>query len=359
MKNRDLLIRIIYPFMGLLVVLGILALIYNFRPVDDDDSISVGVVFIGDTNDRGWNESHYKGIVKACLDESCKIYTKLGVPEEEEPLKDAVADLVKSGCSCIFLTSYGYGQYVNGIAKNYPKVAFYDISGGGTTHNSMSYFARMYQARYLAGIVAGAASKSNVLGYVTAAPVSETIRSIDAYALGARKANPSARVVVRYTGSWDDREKEERAVRELSDAGADVITFHEDRPYAVDLADKMGLFTTGYNYVHGDYSERFLTAALINWDIIYEKVMNDYFSGRANFWDDYWMGISDDAVSLYPCSELVTEETKELVAAEEERIKTWRDVFSGEIYDNEGRRRCGKDERISDEELFDRLDWYV
>ncbi len=65
---------------------------------------------------------------------------------------------------------------------------FYCISGENKENNCTTYFARMYQARYLAGIVAGASSKTGLLGYVTAMPIPETIRSINAYALGARKS---------------------------------------------------------------------------------------------------------------------------------------------------------------------------
>ena len=81
--------------------------------------------------------------------------------------------------------------------------------------------------------------------------------------------------------------------------------------------------------------------------------------GRANFSEDYWLGLSDGAVSLYPYSKLVSAETKELVEKEKIRIQTWRDVFSGEIYDSAGVLRCHKDERISDDELFNSIDWYV
>ncbi len=42
-------------------------------------------------------------------------------------------------------------------------------------------------------------------GYVTAMPAPETTRSVDAYALGARRADPSAKVMVEYTGSWNDK----------------------------------------------------------------------------------------------------------------------------------------------------------
>ncbi len=345
--------------MAVLVVCGIVIGIYSFRPVGEDNSILVGAVFVGAADDLGWNQSHYEGIEKACEEHSCRLYSRMNVPEEEAALKQTVSELAGRGCSCIFLTSYGYGEYLDDIAGTYPKIAFYSISGNSKASNSMTYFARMYQARYLSGIVAGAATKTNVLGYVTAMPVPETIRCINAYAMGARRANPSARVLVKYTGSWDNREEEEKAVKELAAAGADVLTYHEDRPYAMDLADSMGLYTTGYGDVYKEYSERLLTSALTNWDALYANALSDYLRGRANFSKDYWMGLSDGAVSLYPCSELVEEDTKALVETEKQRIQTSRDVFSGEIRDNTGKLRCGMDERISDTELFEHMDWYV
>ncbi len=359
MKNKEAVERIALIIAAVLVVIGIVLLINNFHTDRKKDTVCVGVVCIGAADDNGWNQSHYEGIGKACETNSCRMYSRMNIPEEESLLKKAVSGLVDQGCSCIFLTSYGYSAFLNSIAKEYPKVAFYCISGEKDAPNCTTYFARMYQVRYLSGIVAGSTTESGILGYITAMPIPETIRSVNAYALGARRANPSAKVLVIYTGSWDDKGVEEQAVRSLKEAGADVITYHEDRPYALDLADEMGLFTTGYDYVSHEYSERFLTAAVINWDMLYTRVLRDYLSGRANFSNDYWLGLSEGAVSLYEYSDMVTEDTKKLVASEEERIRTSLDVFSGEIRDNTGVVRCGENERISDYELFNNFDWYV
>ena len=359
MKNREAIERIAFIFAAILVVIGIVVLINNFHTDSKTDVVRVGAVCLGAADDNGWNQSHYEGVSKACEANSCKMYPAMNVPEEEGAVKKAVSELVDQGCSCIFLTSYGYGEFLNSIAKEYPKVAFYCISGENGSSNCTTYFARMYQVRYLSGIVAGAASKTGILGYVTAMPIPETIRSVNAYALGARKADPEAQVLVVYTGSWDNKDVEEQAVRDLKEAGADVITYHEDRPYAIDLADEMGLFTTGYDYVSREYSDRFLTAAVVNWDMLYTRILRDYLSGRANFSNDYWLGLSEGAVSLYDYSDMVTEDTKKLVASEEERISTSLDVFSGEIRDNTSVVRCGENEMISDNELFNHLDWYV
>ena len=71
------------------------------------------------------------------------------------------------------------------------------------------------------------------------------------------------------------------------------------------------------------------------------------------------MGLQEKAVKLADFSPLVSDETKRLLAQESERIMTARDVFSGVIYDNAGRLRCEEDERISDEEMFAGMNWFV
>lgn len=119
-----------------------------------------------------------------------------------------------------------------------------------------------------------------MLGYVAAMPNSQTNRGINAYAMGILAANPEAQLIVRFTGSWDDEAEERKSVALLQEAGADVITYHTDRPYAIDEAEARGLMSVGYNAVDKEYSERFLTAVLYDWHRIYEKVLEDYFSGR-------------------------------------------------------------------------------
>lgn len=345
--------------LAVLIVFVIVGVIYSFRFEKKEESVLVGGVFIGECTDSGWNESHYDGILSACEDLGCRFSIRERVPEEEAALRKAVRGLCKEGCSAVFLTSYGYGLYADRIAEDFPGVAFYSVSGEGKADNCMSYLPRMYQARYLSGIVAGATSRTGILGAVVSMPLPETNRLINAYALGARLANPDARIILYFTGSWDDQAEEEAAVTRLVAKGADVITYHEDKPYAIDAAERSGVYSIGYDGVYKEYSDRFLTAAVFKWDILYERVLGDFLSGRANFSNDYWLGISDGAVSLYPYSIRVGKRARKLVEKEKVRIQTWRDVFSGEIYDNTGRLRCGKDERISDSELFYGMEWYV
>ena len=348
------------PFLMIGVIcIALVVVIRSFQLPEMNRHIVVGCVLIGAKDDKGWNESHSTGLLNACNTYDCGFMVREWVDEDEFSTSIAVRELVNDGANVIFLTSFGYGAYMDDIAREYPRVAFFGISGEGAAKNSTTYFARLYQARYIAGIIAGAESKSGILGYVTSSPNPQVNRSINAYAMGMRVANPKARLIVRFTGSWENESAERESAVLLAEKGADVITYHEDKPYAVREAERLGLMSVGYDALYEEYSDKFLTAVLFNWKVLYEKVLGDYMSGRSNFSNSYWLGFDEGAVALYPLSPRVSERTAYLASVEKQRILKNRSVFSGIIYDNKGTLRCDQDERISDHELFTGMDWFI
>ncbi|MBQ8698840.1 MAG: BMP family ABC transporter substrate-binding protein, partial [Schwartzia sp.] len=342
-----------------LTIVALVVVIRSFRLPDTERQIVVGCVLLGPKEDGGWSESHYEGLLRTCRQHDCPLVVRDNVPETRDASFAAVAGLVGEGCNVIFLTRFNYGQYMDEIARKYPRVAFFGVAGEGLEKNCTSYFARLYQVRYLAGVVAGLESRTGVLGYVAGLSNPQTIRGINAYALGMRSANPKARLLVRFTGNWENEAAERESVALLAGEGADVITCHSSQPYALREADKRGLYSIGYDSVRESYSPRFLTAALYDWPVLYERVLGDYLRGRTNFSRSYWLGVAESAVKLHPMSPAVSPQTVSAVSWERGRLLTDWEVFSGTIYDNEGRLRCDRDERISDEELFLGMDWFV
>lgn len=246
-KNSIPLLLVMFTVM---VIIGI---IQSFRLPSEERQITVGVVLVSSLADGGWNESHYKSLLHACQEHGCRLILREFVPEKQSELSTAVEEMIKDGAHAIFLTSFGYGRDMDRIADRHPDVAFFSISGKGNAKNSTFYFSRLYQARYLAGIVAGAASKTGILGFVAGMPNAQTNRSINAYAMGMRRANPEAKLLVHFTGSWDDEKKDRESVARMAAAGADVITYHTDKPYAIREAESRGLFSTGYDSQYEQY----------------------------------------------------------------------------------------------------------
>ncbi len=341
-----------------LIIIAMTVVIRSFQLPETGQQITIGCVLVGPKNDKGWNESHYNGLLHACEAHSCILKVQENVKEEAENVFKAVDELVEEGASIVYLTSFGYVEFSDNLARKHPRVAFFSVSGEERGRNWTTYFARLYQMRYLAGVIAGSESRTGVLGYVAAMPNPQVNRNINAYALGMRVANPNAKLIVCFTGSWDNEVAERESVAQLHYAGADVIAYQAGKAYAVDEAEMRGLFSIGFDNVYETYSDRFLTATLYDWDVIYEKVLGDYLSGRTHFSGGYWLGMDENAVKLYALSPLVSEKAAFLTSLAQQHVIA-RGVFSGTIYDNQGRQRCEEGERIGDHELFTGMDWFV
>ncbi len=359
LKKRDLVGHNLPLLLAGIVILTLVVLINSFQLPKTDSTVTVGCVLLGSKDDHGWNEGHYKGIYEASNLHNTFLKVCENVEEEREDLLNAVETLVSEGCTVVYLTSFGYGKFTDEISQKYPQVAFFSIWGNSIAKNCATYLPRLYQVQYLAGVIAGAQSKTGKLGFVAAMPNTQTSRSINSYALGVRFANPNARLIVKYTNTWSDEQKERESVDLLAKLGVDIVSFHQDTPYTINEAEKLGLYSIGYNTITENYSDRFLTAAVYNWKIIYKKTLGDYLKGKVNLSDDYWLTLEDNAVKLAPLSPQVTERARQLMEQEKERILNQRSVFSGIIYDNTGKLRCDKDERISDHELYYDMDWLV
>ncbi|MDD2433624.1 MAG: BMP family ABC transporter substrate-binding protein, partial [Clostridia bacterium] len=165
------------------------------------DDYKVGFVYVGPIGDGGWTYSHNEG--RLYLEEQLKVPTiyKESVPEEAECEK-VIYDMIDEGCNIIFATSFGFMDWVEKAAKNYPDVIFLHCSGFKTHENMGAYFGRMYQPRYLSGIVAGLKTETNKIGYVAAHSIPEVLRGINAFTLGVRSVNPEATVSVKWTKTW-------------------------------------------------------------------------------------------------------------------------------------------------------------
>lgn len=354
-KNR--LFGLLIPTGMILVV--IFAVIFGINAKKEDD-IKIGLILTGKTSDEGWNGAHYQGVRTACERLGVKLVVKEDVAEGTGRCAEAIDELVKEDVGMIILSSYAYPTEVKSTIQKYPEVSFYGISAEYYAENMTSYFGRMYQARYLAGIVAGMKTESNSIGYVAAMPNSEVNRGINAFTLGVRSVNPEATVHVVWTNEWESAEKEKKAVKRLiKEAGADLVTYHQNQHYVAQEADAAGVYSIGYNAVAGGLSEKYLTAAVWNWNELYYQILREHLQGKSNSVKRHWFAIQTGVVDLAEYSVLVEEEVKKQVEKTEKELAGGNEVFSGVIYDNEGTLRCDEGESISDEILLGKMNWFV
>lgn len=160
---------------------------------------------------------------------------------DAEATRKAIKECIDAGCNVIFTTSWGYMQTTAEMAEEYPDIYFSHGTGYMSNgKNFNNYFGRIYQARYLSGIVAGMNTKTNKIGYVAAMGTdnSEVTGGIDAFALGIYSVNPDAKVYVKVTNSRYDPQAEEAAARTLLNMNCDVIAQHCDTVYPQTLAQE-------------------------------------------------------------------------------------------------------------------------
>lgn len=359
MKNNQLTQRIL--LIAATVVLVLIFAIIIFVGIDVKSTFKVGLILTGKTTDTGWNGSHYDGVISACTKLETELIVKEDIAEGTGDCEKAIHELAKSGVKMIILSSYAYPPEVKDVITTYPDIAFYGISSDYSAENMTSYFGRMYQARYLAGIIAGMQTKTNSIGYVAAMANSEVNRGINAFTLGVKSVNPKATVYVSWTDSWDDEKKEISLSKKLiENKNVDVMTYHQNQHNVAKAADEAGIFSIGYNQEADGLSDKYLTAAIWNWDELYYQIIREFVQGKPNAVKQRWLGIENGAVGLAELSSLVSKDTVRVYNEEKNTLLTSGDeIFAGEIYDNNGTKRCNDGERLSDETLLTEMNWYV
>jgi basic membrane protein A len=328
------------------------------EPVAPKD-LKVGFVYVGPVGDGGWTFMHEKGRL-----EMEKAFPGLesffveSVPEGPDSVR-VMETFIRNGARLVFATSFGYMDFVQEVASKNPDVVFMHCSGYKSAENVGNYFGRMYQARYLSGLVAGKMTKNNVIGFVAANPIPEVIRGINAFTLGARRSNPDVKVKVVWIFSWFDPAKEKEATLALIDAGADVIGMHADSGAAPQTAEEAGVYVVGYNNDMSNYAPtRHLTAPIWNWGMVYETIVGQVVDGSWKS-SDIWWGLKEGLVELAPISSKVPAETVALVESERTRIVdgSW-DVFSGPIKNQKGEVVVKEGEKMTDGDMLG-MNWFV
>ena len=347
----------------LLLVVGLSLLAQGGKEaeVETDAPFKVGVIYISSPGDMGYSYMHDQGTkaAEAYFGDKIEVVRMENIPENDSTAR-ALEQLVDDGCKIIFANSYGYQDYVLQVAKENPDVYFEHCSGYLANENMSNYFGRMYQMRYLSGMIAAKVSPTGKLGYVGAYAIPEVIRGINAFTLGAKAVNPNATVTVVWTNTWFDPSLERQGAVALLDQGVDVIAQHQDTTEPAKAAIERGKYAIGYNadFKKITKSDNVLVSTMWGWGNYMipeiEKAMNGTWKTQS-----YWGGIEDDMIYLSDISPLVPTDVVTQVEAKKAQIASgeW-DVFWGEIKDNTGVVKQKAGEKMSDSDMLS-LMWFV
>lgn len=330
------------------------------------DQIKVGVLYLSDPDEgSGYSYTHdlgVKGMQENLLLSDDQIERKIVDDTDEDGTKKAIEECVSDGCNIIFTTSWGYMQVTADMAEKYPDVYFSHGTGYMSNgKNFNNYFGRIYQARYLSGIVAGMNTKNNKIGYVAAQDSSNTevTGGIDAFAIGVESVNPKAKIYVDVTNSWYDEKKEKKASERLLSMGCDVMTQHCDTSYPQTLAQEKGVYGIGYNSdMSKETPKSCLTSVIWNWSAYYTAVVKSVIDGT---WDgsNYYGGMAEGLVEITDLASFAADGTQQKVdEATAEILSGQNNVFDGVLETNTGKKIGQKGKTLDDATITGKINWY-
>ncbi|MGD9309740.1 MAG: BMP family ABC transporter substrate-binding protein, partial [Desulfosarcina sp.] len=203
-----------------------------------EKQLKAGFVYVGPVGDYGWSHAHDMGRKYAEKKHPWLKTVYIESVAEADSARIIDRFIQEEKCDVVFTTSFGYMDDTIKAGKRYPNKHFMHCSGFKRAENVGTYFADLYQTYYLNGLMAGALTKSNKIGYVAAFPIPELVRHIDAFALGIKATNPNAKVHVRWIYAWYGPDKAREAAESLIAEGCDALAFTEDTPAVIEVGQE-------------------------------------------------------------------------------------------------------------------------
>ena len=331
------------------------------------DELKIGVLYIGSASETsGYTYAHEIGIQGMANNiglSDNQIVRKESVSDsDEKAIKAALQDCVDKKCNVIFTTSWGYMNQTEEFAEKYPDIYFSNATGYlSNGKNFTNYFGRIYQTRYLSGIVAGLKTKTNKIGYVSAMGTdnSECTGGVDAFAIGVESVNKAAKVKVAVTNSWYAPDDEKKASDALIAAGCDVLAQHCDTTAPQEASQDNGTWSIGYNSdMSKETPKATLTSVIWNWSAYYtsyiSSIINASYDGK-----NYYGGMKENLVSLTELSSLCESDTADKIKEAKENIISGKfGVFDGVLKTNTGKTVGKEGKTLDDATITGKINWY-
>ena len=329
-------------------------------PAAKPEPLKIAFAYVGPVGDGGWTFAHdnaRKALEKEFGDKIATSFVE-NVPESADAER-VIRDMASQGNKVIFGTTFGYMETMMKLAPEFKDVKFEHATGYKTADNIRTYDSRTYEGAYMNGVIAGAMTKSNVIGVVASVPIPEVIRNINSFTLGAQSVNPKIKTKVVWVNEWFNPPKETEAATSLINAGADVLMQNTDSPAVLKTAEEKGKRAFGWDSDMTAYGPKaHLASAVINWAPYYIKATKDALEGT---WTTggVWWGVKEGAIDVVSIAEDVPSETKAKVDAIKAGLKDGSfSIWKGPLVDNTGKTILKKDE-IADDKFLSGVKFYV
>ena len=322
--------------------------------------LKVAFAYIGSVGDGGWTFAHDNARKALEKEFGNKIQTTFieNVPESADAER-VLREFAQNGNGLVFGTTFGYMEFMQKVARDFPNVKFEHATGYKTAPNVATYDSRTYEGAYMAGVVAGKMTKSNTLGVVASVPIPEVLRNINSFTLGAQSVNPNIKTKVVWVNEWFNPSKEGEAATALINGGADILMQNTDSSAVLQTAEKMGKRGFGWDSDMTNYGPKaHLGSAVINWTPYYVHSVRNALEGKWQSGQTWW-GVKEGAIDLVGLASDVPADAK---AKLEEVRKGLKDgsyhIWKGPLVDQSGKEVLAKDQ-VADDKFLTGINFYV
>lgn len=293
--------------------------------------VKIGFIYARTITTSAWTYSHELGrlhLEQKFPDEVTTVYYENTTEENiEEVLEEAIAQ----GCGIIFTTTPAFANASVKAAINHPGVRILNCSLNTSHRYIRTYYARMHEAKFLMGAIAGAMAENDRIAYVEDYPIYGSIANINAFALGAKMINPRAQVFLEWSSRKDfDLEQDMKLICPTCVSGKDMVIPEEATLFGVHQLK--------------DGVQHNIAMPLWHWGKFYEQLIRTIMDGTWKYHDNpgatkainYWWGISSGVVDII-CSKNLPIGTKRLIELLKQTISSEQfNPFSGILYAQNG-----------------------
>ena len=324
------------------------------------EPLKIAFAYVGPVGDGGWSFAHDNGrkeMEKALGDKVVTSFVE-SVPESADAER-VFRDLAGQGNKLIFGTTFGYMESMLKVAADHKDIKFEHATGYKTAENMRTYDSRTYEGAYMAGVIAGAMTKSNTLGVVGSVPIPEVIRNINSFTMGAQSVNPKVKTKVVWVNEWFSPPKETEAATALINGGADVLFQNTDSPAVLKTAQDKGKRAFGWDSDMTAYGPKaHLGSAVINWGPYYTKAVTEALEGKWTTGASWW-GVKEGAIDMVSIADDVPADIKAKVADVKKGLTDGSfSIWKGPIVDNTGKEILAKD-AVADDKFLGGVNFYV
>ncbi len=316
----------------------------------------IGYIIGSTTQDGGWGQSHGNAIKVLEETFNTKVAITEGVPEDTVKVKQVIDLYVRRGFNVVIGNSYGYSDAFLQAAEEYPDVAFMNAAGITNSSNLESFYLRTYQGWYLAGIIAGAMTKTNKMGMLAGFPLGLVNWDINGFMRGAQSVNPDVEMAAVFANTWYDTVKEGQIAEALLEQNADVIATDLSAASALNAAEKVGVYSVGFQIDMSPHAPNgHLASVLLVWAPYLVQSVEKMIAGT---WEpSEWGAFESMATGVIdlggiPEDKLPAGLMDKVNAAKQAIIDGTLDPFAGPLYNQDGELVVAEGGTLDDGQLW-------